>query len=79
MNVTRAEFDFDAEEFKEISETAKDFVEKLLVQQPKYVSVCCCSLSFHAFYYVTFLIGRIMGISSLSVCRLRISNAKTKR
>ena len=43
MNVTTAEFDFDAEEFNEISDAAKDFVEKLLVQQSKYVSHCLSS------------------------------------
>jgi len=34
-NVTSAEFDFDAEEFNDISTTAKDFIEQLLVKLPK--------------------------------------------
>jgi len=38
-NVTTAEFDFDAEEFSDVTRAAKDFIEKLLIQQPKYVSL----------------------------------------
>ena len=45
-NVTTAEFDFDADEFKVISQASKDFIEKLLVKQTKYVTVTeCHSLS----------------------------------
>ena len=35
VNVTAAEYDFKADEFKDVSETAKDFIQKLLIQQPK--------------------------------------------
>ena len=35
VNVTAAEYDFKADEFNDVSETAKDFIQKLLIQQPK--------------------------------------------
>ena len=34
-NITEAEFDYDAPEFELISDNAKDFMDKLLVKQPK--------------------------------------------
>ena len=37
--MTTGDFDFDEDEFNVISLTAKDFIEKLLVKQPKYVTV----------------------------------------
>ena len=50
-NVTTGEFDFDADEFKDISRASKDFIEKLLVKQPKYV-IGCHSLSSNALYFI---------------------------
>ena len=50
-NITMAQYDFDAPEFDDISDTAKDFIDKLLVQQPKSDSISpeeflphCCAL-----------------------------------
>jgi len=34
-NVTSADYDFDADEFQDISPAAKDFIDKLLHKQPK--------------------------------------------
>ena len=41
-NVTSADYDFDADEFDEISSAAKDFIDKLLIKQPKSVSLSFC-------------------------------------
>lgn len=41
-NVTVAKYDFDDEAFNEISEDAKDFIQKLLVKDKEWV---VCSLS----------------------------------
>jgi len=41
-NVTAAEFDFDDEEFNDITPAAKHFIEKLLVKQPRYVQYSTC-------------------------------------
>lgn len=38
VNVTKAQFDFDDESFDDITPDAKDFIEKLLVKDPKYVA-----------------------------------------
>jgi myosin-light-chain kinase len=37
-NVTIAKYDFDDEVFNEISEDAKDFIQKLLVKDKEYVN-----------------------------------------
>lgn len=34
-NISNVDFDFDAEEFDDISDEAKDFIECLLVKDPK--------------------------------------------
>ncbi len=34
-NISNVDFDFDAEEFDDISDEAKDFVECLLIKDPK--------------------------------------------
>jgi len=41
-NVTAAELDFDAEEFSDVTTNAKDFIEKLIIKRPKYVSLIIC-------------------------------------
>ena len=35
INVTKAEYDFEDDSFKEISEDAKDFIRKLLIKDLK--------------------------------------------
>lgn len=34
-NIANVDFDFDAEEFDDISDEAKDFIESLLIKDPK--------------------------------------------
>ena len=41
-NIGMVDYDFDCEEFDEISETAIDFIEKLLVRSPKLVPYLFC-------------------------------------
>lgn len=41
-NIGMVDYDFDCEEFDEISETAIDFIEKLLVRSPKLVYYLSC-------------------------------------
>lgn len=45
-NITMAQFDYEADEFEEISDTAKDFINKLLVKAPKSVFNLSCYLTY---------------------------------
>lgn len=56
-NVTIAKYDFDDEVFNEISDDAKDFIQKLLVKDKEYVH---CFVYTILYYYIIFYFLKIM-------------------
>lgn len=51
-NVTIAKYDFDDEAFDEISDNAKDFIQKLLVKDMKWVCLQTDAVEVHKDVYI---------------------------